>query len=60
MALYTDMLREVAAAIQGDKFLLDSSGRALWLRINPERRSSGAGSGTAGSADNAAASQEGR
>ncbi len=62
MALYTDMLREVAAAIQGDKFLLDGPGRALWLRINPERRrsSDASGNGETGSTSGQAASQEGR
>lgn len=41
MALYTEMLREVAAAVQGDKFLLGQRDRdkRLWIKLNPEPKS---------------------
>ena len=38
MALYTEMLNEIAKNIQGDRFILGTSGKnkQLWLKLNPE------------------------
>ncbi len=40
MALYTAMLNDIAASLNGDKFLLNtqSSRKQLWLKLNPELR----------------------
>lgn len=42
MALYTEMLKDVAREMQGDKFLLGSQGeeRELWFKFNPEPKTS--------------------
>ena len=42
MALYTDMLREIAVGMTGDKFLLgpQGQGKSLWLKLNPEPKTS--------------------
>jgi membrane protease subunit HflK len=48
MALYTDMLNDIAGALQGDKFLLGTRGKSkqLWMKLNPElKKSAAAGAG---------------
>ena len=42
MALYTEMLKDVAGTIQGDKFLIGTQGedRELWFKFNPEPKTS--------------------
>ena len=47
MALYTDMLREIAPGISSDKFVLgpQGQGKTLWLKLNPEPKTSAAANG---------------
>ncbi|MBR2344193.1 MAG: hypothetical protein IKA71_00205 [Lentisphaeria bacterium] len=48
MALYTDMLNDIAVELQGDKFLLGTrgTGKQLWMKLNPElKKSAAAGNG---------------
>ena len=51
MALYTEMLKDIALEMQGDKFLLggpQGADRELWLKLNPEpKTSAAAAAGTA-------------
>lgn len=44
MALYTEMLKDVAGKMEGDKFVLgqNDSGKELWLKINREPKTSAA------------------
>ncbi len=42
MALYTEMLREIAPSIVNDKFIFgpQGQGKSLWLKLNPEPKNS--------------------
>lgn len=44
MALYTEMLKDIAKGMKGDKFVLgqNDSGKELWLKINREPKTSAA------------------
>ncbi|MBE6355639.1 MAG: hypothetical protein E7058_00825 [Lentisphaerae bacterium] len=51
MALYTEMLKEVAAAIQGDdsdKFVLGPQGGTMWMKLNREPKTSSSGQNAQG------------
>ena len=46
MALYTEMLKEVATAVQGgdsDKFVLGPKGGKMWMKLNREPKNSSSG-----------------